>query len=125
MVVGLIDSAILIDYLRGYSPSGQWIHSMNHLGVSRAVLLELIEGTADKRAYRKVIELVGQFELVDTTTEDVRWATDMLVQYRHSHNVDTFDCLIAASSFRLDVPLYTRNHKHFAPMLGNSVIIPY
>lgn len=125
MASGLIDTVILIDYLRGYPPSGQWIHSMNDLDVSRAVLLELIEGTPDKRAYRKVVELVGQFELVETITEDMQWATDMLVQYRHSHNIDVFDCLIAASSFRLGVPLYTRNRKHFTPLLRDSAIVPY
>jgi len=35
------------------------------------------------------------------------------------------DCLIAAAAFRLQVPLHTRNLKHFAPLLGELAQEPY
>lgn len=40
-------------------------------------------------------------------------------------NVDAFDCLVAALSFRLQLPLYTRNLKYFAPLLGHLAQQPY
>jgi hypothetical protein len=42
--------------------------------------------------------------------------------------VDTsvvIDCLIAAPSHRLNVPLYTMNLKHFTPLLGALAVRPY
>lgn len=35
------------------------------------------------------------------------------------------DCLIAAPAQRLGVPLYTRNLKHFSPLLGDLAVMAY
>jgi predicted nucleic acid-binding protein len=35
------------------------------------------------------------------------------------------DALIASAAYRLRVPLFTRNLKHFQPMLGPLVQKPY
>jgi len=42
-----------------------------------------------------------------------------------SHGIGAFDCLIAAPSFRLQIPLYTLNLRHFASLLGSRVQRPY
>jgi predicted nucleic acid-binding protein len=42
-----------------------------------------------------------------------------------SHGVGIMDCLIASVSYRLQVPLYTRNLKHFTPLLGALAQTPY
>lgn len=78
MATGLVDSSVLIDILRGFAPAVSWLSTQVGLGVPRAVLLELIEGTSDKRGYRAVLKLVGQFELIETTESDIIWASDML-----------------------------------------------
>lgn len=88
-------------------------------------MLELIEGTSSKQAYRTVLRLIGQFEIVETTTEDVVWATEQLALYRHSHHIDTFDALIAATSIRLSLSIYTRNLKHFVILVGQRALSPY
>lgn len=44
---------------------------------------------------------------------------------RLSQNVDMMDCLIAASVHRLGLPLYTRNLKHFLPLIGDLACKPY
>jgi predicted nucleic acid-binding protein len=53
------------------------------------------------------------------------WAREKLLKHRLSHNIDAFDCLIAAPSYRLQFPLYTRNLKHFTPLLGKLAQQPY
>ncbi len=125
MATGLVDSSVLVDVLRGYPAGAAWLERQNTLGVPRAALLELIEGTSDKRGYRAVLKLVGQLEMIETTESDLIWATDMLSLYRHSHNVDSFDCVIAASAVRLNIPIFTRNLKHFSILAGHLVIAPY
>jgi predicted nucleic acid-binding protein len=53
------------------------------------------------------------------------WATEQLLRLKVSHGVDAFDCLIAAASHRLGVALYTRNLKHFQPLLAALAQSPY
>ncbi|MEZ4670167.1 MAG: hypothetical protein R3E39_19855 [Anaerolineae bacterium] len=48
-----------------------------------------------------------------------------LFRLRLSHNVDSFDFLIAALAHRLQLPLYTRNLKHFGPLLGGLAVVAY
>lgn len=48
-----------------------------------------------------------------------------MLRYTLSHNVDALDCLIASVHPRLNMPLYTRNLKHFAPILGSLARLPY
>ena len=125
MATGLVDSSVLVDVLRGYPAGVVWLSHQNTLGIPRATLLELVEGTSDKRGYRAVLKLVGQLEMIETTESDLIWATDMLSLYRHSHNVDSFDCMIAAAAVRLGLPIYTRNLKHFTVLAGDLVVAPY
>lgn len=49
MVSGLIDSAIVIDVLRGLPASQDWLSQQNDLGISIIVWYELLDGVKDKR----------------------------------------------------------------------------
>ena len=42
-------------------------------------------------------------------------------RYRLSHGVGINDSLIAAVSYRLQVPLYTHNLKHMRVLLGDTL----
>jgi predicted nucleic acid-binding protein len=125
MVDGLLDSSILIDVLRGYQPAEDWLATQNYLGTTRIVWLELLEGAQNKHAQRQAIKLLGRFKIVEMSNSDMQWAVEQLIRFGLSHNVDAFDCLIASVHPRLQLPLYTRNLKHFAPMIGRMAINPY
>ena len=47
------------------------------------------------------------------------------VTHRLRFGVGVLDCLIAAPAFRLQLPLYTHNLKHFTPLLGDLAQKPY
>jgi predicted nucleic acid-binding protein len=51
MVEALLDSAVLIDVLRAHAPTINWLATQNNLGVSQAVILELLQGSRDKRSF--------------------------------------------------------------------------
>lgn len=125
MVTGLLDANIIVDLLREHEPARPWVAGQGSLGVTRAVWLEIIEGARDSLGLRRALALLNEFDLVEFTLSDFDWATQQLIRYRLSHNVDAFDCLIAAPSYRLQLPLYTRNFKHFAPLLGALAQAPY
>jgi predicted nucleic acid-binding protein len=56
---------------------------------------------------------------------DFEWAIQQALRFRLSHNVDMMDCLIASTAQRLGLPLFTRNLKHFQPMIGRLAQKPY
>ncbi|MBL8163685.1 MAG: PIN domain-containing protein [Anaerolineae bacterium] len=125
MVNALVDTSVVIDLLRGYPPAQAWYLRQTDLGVSRAVWLEVLEGTQNRHDQRQALKLLKRFYLDEMTEADGVWATDQLLGLSLSHNIDAFDCLIAASSHRLNVTLYTRNLKHFVPLLGGLAQSPY
>jgi predicted nucleic acid-binding protein len=125
MIKALLDTNIIVDLLRGYTPAQLWIAKQTDLALTRVVWLEAIEGALDANELRLTINLLNEFDLVEQTISDFDWATRQLIRYRLSHQIDAFDCLIAAPSYRLQLTLYTRNLKHFAPLLGNLAQQPY
>jgi predicted nucleic acid-binding protein len=125
MVDCLLDTNVVVDLYHGYEPARAWITTQNAPGITRAVVLEVLEGVQDNPSLRQTLKLLDDFELMELTVSDFDWATRQLIKYRLSHNIDAFDCLIAAPSYRLQLPLYTRNLRHFAPLLGKLAQEPY
>lgn len=125
MVKAILDTNILVDLLRKQSTAENWLAGQRDLAVTRAVWLEVLQGVENIQEQRRAATLLNDFELIELTVSDFDWATRQLIRLHLSHNIGAFDCLIAAPSYRLQVPLYTRNLKHFAPMLGNLAVQPY
>jgi len=125
MVSALLDTSVIIDLLRGYPPARLWNRTQSNVGVCRAVWLEVIEGVENRQKQQIAIKLLNGFELIELTTEDIVWATEQLIALNLGHSMDSFDCMIASVNHRLQVPLYTRNMKHFKPLLGSLAESPY
>lgn len=125
MVTALIDSAVIIDLLRGHSPALSWLEQQPQLGATPIVWLEVIEGARDLQAQRRAVRLLSHFERIPHQEQDFEWAIRRALAFRLSHNVDVMDCLIASCAYRLDLPLYSTNLKHFTPLLGPLAHRPY
>jgi predicted nucleic acid-binding protein len=78
-----------------------------------------------KKKQNFAIEILSDFKLVENTIEDTQWAVRSLIRVKLAYNVDALDSLIAAASYRLQIPLYTRNLKHFKPLLEELAQKPY
>jgi predicted nucleic acid-binding protein len=124
-VTGLLDTAILVDLLRGYPAAATWLSGQDRLGVSPVVWLEIIEGAGNAKAQAQAVELLRHFDRVEILPVDFDWAIQQALRFRLSHNVDMMDCLIASTAQRIGIPLFTRNLKHFRPMIGNLAQNPY
>jgi predicted nucleic acid-binding protein len=125
MVSQLLDTSIVVDVLRGYLLARTWLSNNSDLGITRIVWLEVIEGAENRREQERAVKTLKEFELVTLTVEDMDWAVDKLLQFNLSHNLDAVDCLIASANYRQQLPLYTRNLKHFTPLLGTLAQNPY
>jgi predicted nucleic acid-binding protein len=124
-VEGLVDTTVLVDLLRHYPNAESWYKAQKLLGITNISWMELIVGAENKAAQRQSLQLLYLFEMVYIKEADTAWAMLQLLQYRLSHKVGIGDCLIAAAAYRLQVPLYTHNLKHFTPLLGNLAKRPY
>jgi len=122
---GVIDTNILIDFMRGFTPAQKWLTGQTELGVSGIVQMELIAGAPNLVKQKDALTLLKDFTLIEMANQDIIWAIRQLTQFRLSHNIGILDCLIAAPVYRLQIPFYTLNIKHFTPLLGQLVIRPY
>lgn len=114
----LLDTSIIIDLLRSHPPAISWLSQQRPMEITRVTWLEVIEGVTDLPSQVRALNLLKRFDIVEFTVSDMTWATDQLIKYCLGLNVDAFDCLIAATSYRLRIPLYTINLKHFTPLIG-------
>ncbi len=125
MVTALVDSSIIIDLLRGFEPADQWLIAQTQLGLVRVVWIEVLQGAPNLNKQQQALKMLRRFELVELITDDLVWATEMLIKYGLSHNAKGYDCMIAAVSQRLNLPLFTHNLKHFMPLIGSLAVRPY
>ena len=125
MVNFLLDTSIVVDVLRQYDPAQEWLSQQSSPGISSVIWIEVLQGVKNGQAQRLALEFLRDFERVDLTIEDMDWAIEQLIRYQLSHNIGGLDCLIAAASHRMQIPLYTMNLKHFTPLLGTLAQKPY
>ena len=71
MVAGLVDSSVLIDVLRGYTPAQTWLSMQAQLGVTPIVWLELIEGAPNKIKQKTAIQLLRRFQRIELSDTDM------------------------------------------------------
>lgn len=127
MTAALIETSVVVDLLRRYSPAVAWldVQSQFAFGITPIVWMEVITGGDNKAERQRAAQVMAQFEMVYLTEADLKWAMETQMRYELSHGVGMMDCLIASVSHRLQVPLYTHNLKHFAPLLGELAQKPY
>ena len=124
---GFLDTAILVDVLRGYEPALAWSQANAHrtFAVTAITWMEVMAGAENAQKQRRTGHFLSGFSMEYLTRPDLDWAMMQLAIYHLSHGVGILDCLIAAPAHRLQLPLYTRNLKHFTPLLGNLAQQPY
>lgn len=121
----LLDSSILIDLLRDFPSAQNWAAQGHFAAISRITWFELIQGAEGRKSQKSALQMMQRFSLIEIEHQDIVLATELLLEWRPRLHIDTFDCILCASAKRLDIPFYTRNLKHFSPILGNLAQSPY
>jgi predicted nucleic acid-binding protein len=124
---GLLDSSILIDVLREYQPALVWLRNRGRLflGLPSVVRMELILGTANQNEQQRLQRAIARYPIIYPNEDDAEWALGRFETYHLSHSVDILDCFIAAIGYRTQLPIYTRNVKHFTPFKDVRLVEPY
>ena len=116
MAVILLDSDVIIAWLRGCTPYVELIPELldrgNTLSWCPVSIAEIFAG-ARKSEERQLDNLFLIFESLSVSPEIGRRAGKYLGLYAKSHGMELGDALIAATASIAQIPLWTLNKKHY------------
>lgn len=120
----LMDSDILIEYLRGRDAAIEYLENRDaELLISVMTVAELYSGAKGRKELTALSQFFEAFEAIPIDTEVARIGGDLRRRYGPSHSTGLADALIAATAQQTGAKLVTFNKKHF-PMLKN-IEVPY
>lgn len=116
----LLDTDVLIDYLRGVSPAAHYLESLKTPPLISAVTVgELFVGARDRDEETKLDRFVGTFEVLPVNLAIARLGGLFRRRYRNSHGTGLADAFIAATAMEHDARLMTFNLRHY-PMIEDA-----
>ena len=116
MIKVLLDSDVIIEWLRGHEP---FVSQISNMLASHSDLywtpVSVAEIHADVRKNEEsvIANLFVLLEPLEISVQTGRRAGLYLKTYARSHGVELGDALIAASASTEDLPLWTLNRKHY------------
>lgn len=122
----LVDTNILIDYLRNKNESINFIEESiktADLFISVITIAELHAGIKNQKEHKIMEKFFSVFKTIDINSSIAEQGGLYRHKYGKSHSVCLADALIAASTSYANAQLITLNKKHF-PMLSD-IIRPY
>ncbi|MBI4872106.1 MAG: type II toxin-antitoxin system VapC family toxin [Candidatus Riflebacteria bacterium] len=128
MAEALVDTTILVDLARGHEPARAWLRECrekDRLAVSVLTWFELLAGCRNRREELRLDRMLGHFQVIPVVEADCQVSLRWYRRFHLSDGVGALDCLIAASSSRLGVPLLSANLKHFRKLPGVVTKRPY
>lgn len=111
----LLDTDILIWYLRGNKNAYDLIHSIGEFAISAVTYMELVQGMRNKdelRAFKRVLKQ-WKVKTIYMSEEISAQALFYIEEYFLSHSMQLADALIGATSTTHGMTLYTGNDKHY------------
>jgi tRNA(fMet)-specific endonuclease VapC len=123
----LLDTDIMVDILRGYQPTINWLTSASdtEIGVPGLVAMELIQGCQNAREQKRLEKAINQYPLFWADSQDCDNALKNFAAYHLSQNIGILDALIAETAISLDAELATFNVKHYSVLKKLQTIQPY
>jgi predicted nucleic acid-binding protein len=119
----LVDTDVLIWYLKGNDNARQEIEGLSGFFISVVTYIELVQGMRNKQeltALRRALRLWNAKVLY--ISEDISAKAMFYVeQYYLSHSMQLADALISATAIANGLDLFTGNSKHYRVMKDISV----
>jgi predicted nucleic acid-binding protein len=119
----LLDTDVLIDYLRGVPEAVNFLENLdNPLLLSAISMAELYAGVRPDKEMPALEDFLAAFEIIPIETQIARQGGLFRRTYGPSHGIGLADALIAATAAIQGATLVTLNARHF-PMV--KVRLPY
>jgi len=124
----LIDSDVLIWYMRGNENAKRIVAKAVPFNISVVCYMELVQGMRNKKELvllKKYLKL-WEVEIVQITSEISEMAMDFVEKYFLSNSMELQDALIASTSLVHNEILLTGNEKHyqFLPNIQINRFVP-
>jgi predicted nucleic acid-binding protein len=119
----LIDTDVLIWYMRGNDKAFDAIENLNGFSISVVTYMELVQGMKNKKELNSLRQALHGWntKLVYISEEISSKAMFFVEQHFLSHSIQLADALIGASAVTYGLPILTGNDKHYKVMGGLEV----
>lgn len=112
----IVDSSIIIDYLRGGKKWDEFIDYAEkdiQLFLPTVVIFELFSGSSTRNAYklREMSAFISEFQRIDLNENIARVAGELFRDAKIK--IQAADCIIAATALEIGGTVLTLNEKHF------------
>ncbi|MCB1234870.1 MAG: type II toxin-antitoxin system VapC family toxin [Verrucomicrobiae bacterium] len=120
----LVDTDILIDYLRGHADAVSFLEgNVDDVSISAVSVAELYQGVREGQERTRLSRMISALVVLPLTEEIAETAGLYRRDYRDRLGCGLADCMIAATASEHRLDLATLNGKHFQMLKG--VILPY
>ena len=120
----LIDTDVLIEYLRGSHPAAEFLeHLEGELLISAITVAERFSNARGLDELDALDQFMLAFEVVPVDEILARSGGQLRQEYGASHGAGLTDALIAATALAREAELVTFNRRHY-PMVAD-VTVPY
>ena len=111
----LIDTDVIIWYMRGNNKARDYLDSNPRFYLSVITYMELVQGMRNKQELRALRRALRNWkaEIIYINEEISSKAMFYVEQHYLSHSVQLADALIGATSVSYGLSLLTGNHKHY------------
>lgn len=111
----LIDTDVLIWYMRGNEKAYDTIENLNSFSISVVTYMELIQGMKNKKELNSLRQALHGWntKLLYISEEISAKAMFFVEQHFLSHSMQLADALIGASAITHGLPILTGNDKHY------------
>ena len=121
----LVDTDILIWYLRGNQKAYDLIHSLGDFCISSITYMELVQGMRSKDELRVLQKTLRQWSVktIYINEEISAKALFFVEEYFLSHSMQLADALIGATCSMYGMKLITANDKHYRAIKGLDISV--
>jgi len=111
----IIDTDVLIWYMRGNEKAYKALENINNFFISVVTYMELVQGMRDKKELNTLRKTLHSWDtkLLYISEEISAKAMFYVEQHFLSHSLQIADALIGATAVVYGIPIFTGNDKHY------------
>ena len=119
----IIDTDVLIWYLRGNEKAFKTIENLESFSISVVTYMELVQGMRNKKELNNFRQALHAWNatILYLTEEISAKAMFAVEQHFLSHSIELADALIGSTAIAHGLPLLTGNDKHYKIMKGIQI----